>query len=235
MQFWLFSYNPGPMTQGLGNCVLMISSPLNVTLVTASLCSQFSQSLCLLPCVATEAFIPLQVPDQPGQSQGWGTSVWVHWGWKGRESQVRKKWWLWGAGHWENQGPPQHQTGLKSSAALILCFKPAGVGGWPGCPSWAVVTHVGQESVQELQLRCSWSNPSTQLWWEQYPVNKQNGKMESAPEQRNSARARVQLVSAVGLHLSWALYFEIFNYMITYHFGQMPPPQSKHKIKLLKG
>lgn len=29
MQFWLFSYNPCPMTQGLGNCVLMISSPLN--------------------------------------------------------------------------------------------------------------------------------------------------------------------------------------------------------------
>lgn len=71
-----------------------------------------------------------------------------------RESGQEEMVTMWGDWTLGGGRPPQHQTGLKISAAPILCFRPAGVGCWPACPSRAVGTHVGQESAQELQLRC---------------------------------------------------------------------------------
>lgn len=71
MQFWLLNYNPGPLAQGLGNWILLSSSPLNIHSVTATLFSQFSQSLWETPCGAEEAFMVSLAPDQPVQSQGW--------------------------------------------------------------------------------------------------------------------------------------------------------------------
>ena len=58
--------------------------------------------------------------------------------------------WVRRLGIGRNQAPPQHGGGLKTSVAPTLCFQPADEGQQPRCPSPAVVTHIGQELVQEL-------------------------------------------------------------------------------------
>lgn len=139
MQCWLISCNPGPMAQGLWNCVLMISSPLNIHSVTATLWSHLSQSLCLSPCVMTKEFIPLQVQI----SLGWVKDGKHQCGYTEAERGSREKKAMSGRngdcvrrlGIGRSQTPPQHQSGLRISAAPILCFKPADVRWWPGCPT----------------------------------------------------------------------------------------------------
>lgn len=118
MQFWLFSYNPGPLAQSLAaSCPsLCVSFPVEQQRHSPPCRSQISLGRVRdgkHQCGDTEA--------ERGSREEKIRS--------GRNGNNVSR-----LGTGRNPTPPQHQTGLKASAVPVLCFKPAGVGWWPGCP-----------------------------------------------------------------------------------------------------
>lgn len=114
----------------------------------------------LLPCRVTEVFTPLAAPGSAWAGAGMRNVTVGTLRLEGGEGRIKSGQgetgtiWMSRLGIRRKQTLPEHGRELKTSVAPTSYFQLADKGQWPECPSPAMVTHVGQVSVQDLQLNC---------------------------------------------------------------------------------